>query len=264
MENFSIDTAALTSKLQTMGVDFGVKIVTALAIFIIGRIIVGFIVSAIRKVMTRVGMDPTLRSFLSNIVSVLLSLVVVLAALSQLGVQMTSLIAILGAAGLAVGLALQGSLKAGDYIEAAGTGGSVEAVTIFNTILKTPDNRKVVVPNSNVTSGPITNYSAHDTRRIDLVIGVGYDDDLKVAEQAMRDVIAAESRVLQEPAPIVAVESLGDSSVNFVVRPWVNTSEYWPTRWALIQAIKEKLDAVGVSIPYPQRDVHLFQQSAKD
>lgn len=278
MENLSFDTAALTGKLQTMGVEFGIKIVTALAIFIIGRIIVGLIVSAIRKVMVRVGMDPTLRSFLSNIVSVLLTIVVVLAALSQLGVQMTSLIAILGAAGLAVGLALQGSLanfaagvliiffrpyKAGDYIEAAGTGGSVESVTIFNTILKTPDNRKVVVPNSNVTSGPITNFSAHDTRRIDLIIGVGYDDDLKVAEKAIRDVIAAESRVLQEPAPIVAVESLGDSSVNFVVRPWVNTSEYWPTRWALIQGIKEKLDEVGVSIPYPQRDVHLFQQDAK-
>ncbi len=279
MDNLSIDTGALLEKLQAIGVEFGIKIISALAIFVIGRIIVRIMMSAMRKVMVRIGMDTTLQIFLSNILSVLLTLVVVLAALSQLGVQMTSFIAILGAAGLAVGLALQGSLanfaagvmiiffrpyKAGEYIEAAGTAGTVEAVTIFNTILKTPDNRKVVVPNSNITSGPITNFSAHDTRRIDLIIGVGYDDDLKVTEQAIREVIGAESRVLKEPAPIVAVESLGDSSVNFVVRPWVKTSDYWPIRWALIQAIKEKLDAVGVTIPYPQRDVHLYQSGSKD
>lgn len=279
MENLNFDYDALTAKLQTIGVEFGIKIISALAIFIIGRIIVRIMLSGLRKVMDRIGMDKTLQTFLANIVSVLLTLVVVLAALNQLGVEMTSLIAVLGAAGLAVGLALQGSLanfaagvliiffrpyRAGDYIDAGGSAGTVEAVTIFNTILTTPDNRKVVIPNSNVTSGPITNFSAHDTRRIDLIIGVGYDDDLKVAQKAINDVISAESRVLAEPAPVVAVESLGDSSVNFVVRPWVSTSEYWPTRWALIQGIKEKLDEVGVSIPYPQRDVHIHQQSSND
>ncbi len=279
MENLNFDYDALTAKLQTIGVEFGIKIISALAIFIIGRIIVRIMLSGLRKVMDRIGMDKTLQTFLANIVSVLLTLVVVLAALNQLGVEMTSLIAVLGAAGLAVGLALQGSLanfaagvliiffrpyRAGDYIDAGGSAGTVEAVTIFNTILTTPDNRKVVIPNSNVTSGPITNFSAHDTRRIDLIIGVGYDDDLKVAQKAINDVISAESRVLAEPAPVVAVESLGDSSVNFVVRPWVSTSEYWPTRWALIQGIKEKLDEVGVSIPYPQRDVHIHQHGAND
>lgn len=274
LPELSVNTDKILEMLQTTGVEFAIRIASAIAVFVIGRLIVRMVLSAIRKLMRRVDLDVTLERFIVNIVSVLLTLVVVLAALDRLGVEMTSLIAILGAAGLAVGLALQGSLanfaagvliiffrpyRAGDYIEAAGTGGSVEAVTIFNTILITPDNRRVVVPNSNVTSGAITNFSAFETRRIDLVIGVGYDDDLKVAEQALRDVVTAEDRVLAEPAPVIAVSELGDSSVNFVVRPWVKTSEYWPTRFALTQAIKLKLDEVGVSIPFPQRDVHLHQ-----
>ena len=272
----NLDLNALWTTTQEYAVEFGLKLLSALAIFIIGRIIARMIVGGARKGMQRVGVDATLQSFLGNILSVLLTLIVVLAAISALGVQTASFVAVLGAAGLAIGLALQGSLanfasgvlivffrpyKAGDYIEAANTAGSVKSVTIFNTILTTPDNRKVVVPNSNITSGPIINYSAHDTRRIDLVIGVGYDDDLQKTKDVLKDVVTSESRVLEDPAPTIEVESLGDSSVNFVVRPWVATSDYWPTRFSLMMAIKQRLDSEGISIPFPQRDVHLFQAS---
>lgn len=272
-----VDLAGLLSTGQELAVDMGLKLIAALAIFVIGRMISKAIVRGARKAMHRIGVDETLQSFLGNIISVLLTIVIVLAAISQLGVKTTSFIALLGAAGLAVGLALQGSLanfasgvlivffrpyQKGDYVEAAGVGGTVDAVTIFNTIMITPDNRRVVVPNSNVTSGPITNYSAHDTRRLDLVIGVGYDDDLQKTRQVLADVVTADERVLAEPAPVIEVLELGDSSVNFAVRPWVKTSDYWPLRFSLMMAIKLRLDAEGISIPYPQRDVHLHQVAA--
>lgn len=274
-ENLSdVDIAGLMTQGQEFALDFGLKLAAALAIFIIGRMIAKAIVRGARKAMQRIGVDETLQSFLGNIISVLLTVVILLAAVSQLGVKTTSFIALLGAAGLAVGLALQGSLanfasgvlivffkpyKKGDYVEASGVAGSVEAVTIFNTILITPDNRRVVVPNSNVTSGPITNYSANDTRRLDLVIGVGYDDDLQKTKQVLTDVVTADERVLAEPAPVIEVLELGDSSVNFAVRPWVRTSDYWPLRFSLMMAIKLRLDDEGITIPYPQRDVHLHQ-----
>lgn len=272
-----VDFAGLWATGQELAVDMGLKLIAALAIFVIGRMIAKAIIRGARKAMERIGVDETLQSFLSNIISVLLTIVIVLAAVSQLGVKTTSFIALLGAAGLAVGLALQGSLanfasgvlivffkpyKKGDYVEVAGVGGSVDAVTIFNTILVTPDNRRVVVPNSNVTSGPITNYSALDTRRLDLVIGVGYDDDLQKTKQVLTDVVTADERVLAEPAPTIEVLELGDSSVNFAVRPWVKTSDYWPLRFSLMMQIKLRLDAEGISIPYPQRDVHLHQVAA--
>ncbi|MEM7611446.1 MAG: mechanosensitive ion channel domain-containing protein [Pseudomonadota bacterium] len=278
MENLSIDTSKILETIQTVGVDFGIKLISAIAIFVVGRIIVRIIMSAVNKLMDRVDLDETLQSFLGNILSTLLTLFVILAALGQLGVEMTSVIAVLGAAGLAVGLALQGSLanfasgvliiffrpyKADDFIEAGGVSGKVDAVTIFNTILNTPDNRRIVVPNANITAGSIINYSAHATRRIDLVIGVGYDDDLKKAETALREVVAAESLVLDDPAPTIAVSELGDSSVNFVVRPWVKTEDYWAVNFALTRAIKDRLDADGISIPYPQRDIHVYQQGSE-
>ncbi|MEM7763972.1 MAG: mechanosensitive ion channel domain-containing protein [Pseudomonadota bacterium] len=264
----------LLEKLQTTGVDFGLRLVSAIAVFVIGRIVVRIILSSLRKLMHRIDLDETLEQFILNIISVLLTLIVIIAALGRLGVEMTSLVAIMGAAGLAVGLALQGSLanfaagvliiffkpyRTGDYIEAAGVAGSVDQVTIFNTILTTPDNRKVVVPNSNITNGAITNFSAMDTRRIDLVIGVGYDDDLKLARETLQKVIDAETRILKEPTTTIAVSELGASSVNFVVRPWVKTSEFWPVRFALTENIKLALDEAGISIPYPQQDVHIHQ-----
>ncbi|MEL7297662.1 MAG: mechanosensitive ion channel domain-containing protein [Pseudomonadota bacterium] len=278
MGDLSLDTTWLLEKLQTTGVDFGLRLASAIAVFIIGRIIVRIVLSGLRKLMHRIDLDETLEQFIVNIVSVLLTLIVIIAALDRLGVEMTSLVAIMGAAGLAVGLALQGSLanfaagvliiffkpyRTGDYIEAAGVAGSVDQVTIFNTILTTPDNRKIVVPNSNVTNGAITNFSAMDTRRIDLVIGVGYDDDLRLAREVLQKVIDAETRILKDPGTTIAVSELGASSVDFVVRPWVKTSEYWPVRFALTENIKLALDEAGISIPYPQRDVHIHQVSDK-
>lgn len=266
-----IDWAAL----QAQGTDVGLKLLGAIAIFMIGRIIARMILGGIRRTMNRLNVDRTLQSFLGNIFSVLMTLVVALAAIGYLGVPMSSFIALLGAAGLAIGLALQGSLanfasgvliiffrpyRAGDFVDVGGITGSVNSVTIFNTIMTTPDNRRVILPNSNITSGPIINFSANDTRRIDLVIGVSYADDLQKTKEVLMDVLTSEERVLSEPEPVVAVDSLGDSSVNFVVRPWVKTSELLATRFALLQAIKERLDAEDISIPFPQRDVHIVSQ----
>ncbi|MEL6950879.1 MAG: mechanosensitive ion channel domain-containing protein [Pseudomonadota bacterium] len=272
-----VDVGGLLTQAQELGIDLGIKIAGALAIFIIGRMIARMVVGGIRKAMGRVGVDETLQSFLGNILSVLLTLVILLAAISFMGVPTASFVAVLGAAGLAVGLALQGSLanfasgvlivffrpyEKGDYVEAAGVAGSVDAVTIFNTILITPDNRRVVVPNANITADAITNYSANDTRRLDMVIGVGYGDDLKKTKAVLTEVVTANENVLPEPAPTIEVSNLGASSVDFVVRPWVKTSDYWPTHFALTLAIKERLDAEGISIPYPQQDVHLHQVAA--
>lgn len=274
MDSLSIDTDKILETLQTTGVDFGLRLAAAIAVFIIGRIIVRIILSGVRKLMNKVDLDVTLERFVLNIISVLLTLVVIIASLDQLGVEMTSLIAILGAAGLAVGLALQGSLanfaagvliiffrpyRAGDFIEASGVSGTVEAVTIFNTLLVTPDNRRIVLPNASVTGGAIVNFSAFEKRRIDLVIGVGYDDDLKATHEVLKGVIDADPRILKEPAPVIAVSELGESSVNFVVRPWVATKDFWPVRFAITENIKLKLDEAGISIPYPQRDVHIHQ-----
>ena len=279
MEQFGIDIEQLQQVLTTQGVEIGFKLLAAIATFIVGRIIVGVVMRIARTVAGRVKLDPLLERFLLNILNVLLTLFVIIATLGALGFDVTSVIAVLGAAGLAVGLALQGSLsnfasgvlivffkpyRVGDFIEAGGESGSVETVTIFNTILVTPDNRRVIVPNANVTSGSIVNYSTHETRRIDLVIGVGYDDNLPAAKRVLEECIADDPRLLKEPAPQVAVSELGASSVDFVVRPWVKTGDYWPARFDLTQRIKEKLDAAGISIPYPQRDLHVYKHDDDD
>src|SRR5690606_24819702 len=202
---------------------------------------------------------------------------VIVAALSQVGIQTASLIAVIGAAGLAIGLALQGSLanfaagflillfrpfRAGDYIEAAGTAGTVEKILIFTTELKTPDNKQVIIPNGAITSDNIVNYSANDTRRVDLVVGISYGDDIDKAKAVLRDVVAADSRVLSSPETTIAVSELADSSVNLIGRPRVNTGDYWGVYWDLTEAIKKRLDQEGISIPFPQRDVHFHQQPA--
>ena len=200
-----------------------------------------------------------------------------LAVLGKLGIQTTSFIAVLGAAGLAIGLALQGSLsnfasgvmlvlfrpfKVGDYIEAGGTSGTVEEMLIFSTKMKTPDNKAVFVPNGSITGGTIVNYSAKDTRRVDLVFGVSYEDDISKVKQIIEEVLNADDRILKDPSPTVGLAELGDSSVNFVVRPWVSAADYWGVRFSLNEAMKLRFDQEGVSIPYPQRDVHFHEKSA--
>lgn len=260
--------------LDTYLIPWGTKIVMALLVFVIGRWIALALTRALRSVMTRSSVDPMLVSFLGNIVKMALLAVVVLATLEQLGVNTTSALAILGAAGLAVGLALKDSLssfaagvmliifrpfKLGDFVEAGGTSGVVEDIRIFHTVLRTGDNREITMPNAQIYSGTIINYSARDTRRIDLVIGIGYEDDMKKAQELIRQVLEAESTLLKDPAPTVMLLELGESSVDFAVRPWVKSSDYWTTRAALLENIKTVFDREGINIPYPQRDVHLYQ-----
>lgn len=251
----------------------GMKFLAALAIFFIGKWILGRIVALLKRMMTRAKVDATLVGFLGNIVFGIGIALVVVAALAQMGIETTSLAAVIAAAGLAIGLALQGSLsnfaagimiilfrffKAGDYIEAAGTGGTVENISIFTTELVTPDNKFVIIPNSNITTDTIINYSAKATRRLDLVIGVAYDADLKKAQNILTRIVEADDRILKDPPPQIAVLALGASSVDFAVRPWVNSSDYWDVHFHLMQTIKTELDDAGIAIPFPQRDVHLF------
>ena len=259
------------------GALYGTKVIGAVAILLIGRIVVGILTKVITRLMEKNHADETLTRFVVSLARIALMIFVVLAALNTLGVETTSFIAIIGAAGLAIGFALQGSLanfasgvmliifrpfKVGDYVEAGGTSGSVEAINIFNTILKTPDNKMVIIPNSNITGGNITNNSAKEQRRIDMVFGIGYDDDLKKARHILERLIDEDSRILKDPAPLVAVSELAESSVNFVVRPWVNTGDYWVVYWEFTEKVKLTFDAEGISIPYPQQDVHMHQASA--
>jgi small conductance mechanosensitive channel len=264
----------LTDKILEWGAQYGTRVLGAIAILILGRIVIGIIVSIVKRLMKRANADVTLTRFVASLTKILLMVFMVLAALGTLGVETTSFVAVIGAAGLAVGFALQGSLasfaagvmliifrpfKAGDYVEAGGTAGVIEAVGIFSTKLKTPDNKEVIVPNSNITGGNITNYSAQETRRIDLVFGIGYEDDIKLAKDTLTEIVTADERVLKDPAPTIAVSELADSSVNFVVRPWVKTSDYWAVLFDITEKVKLTFDAKGISIPFPQQDVHMHQ-----
>lgn len=256
------------------GTSYGVKIIGAIAIIVLGRIAVGMLARLAGRLMDKSKADPTLTRFITSVVRIALMTFVFIAALGTLGVQTASFVAVIGAAGLAIGFALQGSLanfasgvmlvifkpfKVGDYVEAGGVGGSVEAVKIFNTIFKTPDNKLVIVPNSHITGGSITNYSAMETRRIDLVFGIGYGDDIRKAKEVLGRILAADERILKDPAPVVAVSELADSSVNFVVRPWVKTPDYWAVYFDVTEKVKMSFDREGISIPFPQTDVHLHQ-----
>ena len=249
----------------------------AIAIFVIGRIVAGMIRGLVRKVMGKKQIDPTIIGFVSGLIYAVVMIGVVLAALQKLGVQTTSFVAIIGAAGLAVGLALQGSLsnfaagfmliifrpfKAGDFIEAGGAAGIVQEIGIFTTTMRTGDNREIIVPNGSIIGGNITNVSAKDTRRVDLTIGVGYDDDLKGVKALLCQILDEDERILKDPAYKVAVAELADSSVNFAVRPWVNAADYWDVFFDLNETIKLRLDEAGYSIPYPQQDVHMHQVSS--
>jgi small conductance mechanosensitive channel len=253
---------------------YGLKVIAAIAIFIIGRWVAKGVRKLVERMMTKGKVDPTLVTFTSNMAYIGLLAFIVIAALGQLGIQTTSFIAILGAAGLAVGLALQGSLsnfaagflliifrpfKVGDLIEAAGVFGVVEAIQIFTTQLKTADNKTVIIPNAKLTDDNIVNWTVKGTRRVDMVFGIGYDDDIDKARSLMAEIIAEDNRILETPAPQISVSELADSSVNFVVRPWVKVEDYWGVHFDLTEKIKKAFDASGVSIPFPQRDVHLYQ-----
>ena len=264
----------LLTIVQEQGVDLAINVAIAIAIFYIGKLVVSLIVRGMRKVMQRQEVDKTLETFVCNLVRMVLMVVVIIAAISQVGIETTSFIAIFGAAGLAVGLALQGSLsnfaagvlivlfrpyRVGDFVEAAGIAGVVEQVQILTTVLKTGDNKQIIVPNGQIMDSIITNYSANDKRRVDMVVGVSYEDDLDKVRATLEELIAAEDRILDDPAPTIAVSELADSSVNFVVRPWVNTADYWGVMFDMTEAIKKRFDKEGISFPFPQQDVHLYK-----
>ena len=248
-----------------------------IAILGIGWFMSRFATRLTRNALTRNHVDATLVGFVSNLTYMSLMALVVVSALGQLGVNTTSFAAILGAAGLAVGFALQGSLgnfaagvmlilfrpfKAGDFVEAGGVAGVVEDIQVFATIIRTGDNKEITVPNGGITASSIVNYSARGTRRVDLIFGIGYDDDLKHAKQVLHDIVAADPRILTDPAPLIAVSELADSSVNFVVRPWVRSSDYWPVLYDLTESVKLEFDKQGISIPFPQTDVHVHRPAA--
>ena len=264
-----IDFAAL---LDTYVIPWGINIAFAVIIFIVGKFLVNVITNLVKKLMGKAHVDSILVNFIGSIIKTVLLLFVVIAALDKLGVNTTSLIALIGAAGLAIGLALQGSLQnlasgvmliifrpftAGDFVEAGGTMGVVEEIGIFTTKMRTGDNKEVIVPNGALFGGIITNYSKRDTRRVDMVFGIGYGDDIRKAKDVITNIIETDERILKDPAPLIAVGELADSSVNFNVRPWVNSADYWGVYYDLNEKIKMAFDDNGISIPFPQMDVHL-------
>ena len=262
---------------QQLLLDWGLNLVIALAMFIIGRWVARAVTKSVRKLLEIRDMDETVVTFLGNMVYGVLITAILIAALDVLGLPIASLVAVLGAAGLAIGLALKDSLSnfaagimlvifrpftIGDFVEAGGVSGKVEEIRIFETVLITGDNRIVIVPNGQVYSGTITNYTARDTRRIDLTIGVGYDDDLKVVRSVLERICAEHPLVLKDPAPGVALTNLGASSVDFAMRAWAKTGDYSAVRNDLLETAKFELEAAGCNIPYPQTDVHIHQAGA--
>ncbi|WP_299073497.1 mechanosensitive ion channel domain-containing protein [uncultured Paraglaciecola sp.] len=270
------DEEQLSKIVDTYIIPWGINIVLAIAIYIIGKIVVGILVNVLGNIMSRSKYEDMLIDFVKAIASAVLMLFVIIAALDQLGVDTTSLAAIFAAAGLAIGLSLRGSLqnfaagvmllvfkpfKAGDFIEAGGATGVVKSISIFTTVMTTGDNKEVIVPNGGIYDGNIINYSAKETRRVDMVVGIGYDSDLKKAKNILNEMIAADERILKDPAPTVAVAELADSSVNFVVRPWVASADYWAVKFDFNEAVKLRFDAEGISIPFPQMDVHVHKEN---
>lgn len=251
---------------------WGVRVVAAIAILIIGYIAAKIVRSSTQKALKKADADPSITSFVKHLVFTLVMVFTLLAVLSKFGIQTTSIIAVLGAGSLAVGLALQGSLadfaagvmillfrpfRVGHYIDAGGTAGSVKEIQLFATILNTPDNVRIIVPNSKVMGTIIKNYSAEDIRRVDLVWGIGYSSSIADTVKIIQDLLDADERVLKDPAPQIAVSELADSSVNFVVRPWVNAADYWSVKFDLTRQFKEACDANGIEIPFPQQSVHV-------
>ena len=265
---------ALIPKVQELVSTFGIKVVTALLILVIGRWVAMFLRNLTRNMMAKGNLDATLVKFAGNLVYFALLAFVVLAALGQVGIQTTSFIAVIGAAGLAVGLALQGSLanfaagvllvifrpfKVGDYIEGAGVGGIVEEIHIFSTLLGTVDNKAIIVPNAKLTGDNITNYTMKENRRIDLVFSVSYGEEIEKVKRVIIGVLGSDARILKDPSPTVAVQGIEGGSVAFAVRPWVRTEEYWDVYFTTNENMKKQFDAEGIQIPVPRRNVHLLQ-----
>ena len=258
--------------LTELAISIGLRLLLVLLIYVVGRWLAKAVQRMVEKLLRKRKVDEVLVDFIGTIANAVVTIAAVVAALDTLGIPATSLVAVVGAASLAIGLALKDSLAnfaagvmlvlfrpftKGDFVEAGGQSGTVEEVYLVSTVLTTPDNKVIQVPNSAVWGGSITNFSARDTRRVDLVIGVGYDDDLKVASDVLKKILADHPKVLDDPAPAVFVSNLGDSSVDFAVRPWVASADYWGVYSDVLQQAKLALEEAGVSIPYPQQDVHM-------
>ena len=272
---FNLD-GNLWNQLSELLSSFGISLFIALSILIIGRQVVKILIKVISTALERSNTEDTVRIFVTNLLNTLLMIVVFIAAINQLGIQTTSIIAVLGAAGLAIGLALQGSLsnfaagiliviyrpyKVGDYIQADNHLGTVDDIQIFSTVLKTPDNKLVIVPNGSIMNGSIVNFSNQDKRRVDIIASCSYEDDIDKVKSVLADILSKDDRILNEPKPRIAVSELADSSVNFIVRPWVKNSDYIDVYYSLLEEIKKRFDREGIAIPYPQTDVHIHNHS---
>ena len=272
---FNLD-GNLWNQLSNLLSSFGISLFIALCILIIGRQVVKILIKVINSALERSKTEDTVRIFVTNLLNTLLMIVVFIAAINQLGIETTSIIAVLGAAGLAIGLALQGSLsnfaagiliviyrpyKVGDYIQADSHLGTVHDIQIFSTVLKTPDNKLVVVPNGSIMNGSIVNFSHQEERRIDLIASCSYEDDIDQVKSILADILSKDDRILSEPKPRIAVSELADSSVNFIVRPWVKNSDYIDVYYSLLEEIKKRFDQEGIAIPYPQTDVHIHNHT---
>ena len=273
ISDFSVSKAQeVLNQLYAYLAQYGLKILGAVIIFLVGRWVARLLSNLAASALTKAKMELMLVQFIKDLSYIAMLIFVVLAALANVGVQTTSFIAVLGAAGLAVGLALQGGLAnfaagvlmlifkpihVGDFVEVGGAKGTVKEISIFTTVLSSPDNVRIIVPNGQVMGGNISNFTINGTRRVDMVIGISYGDDLKKAKKVIEDVLAKDERILPDPAPLVAVSELGDSSVNFVVRPWVKSTDYWGTYFDLTANIKIALEDNGLTIPFPQRDVYV-------
>ena len=266
----------LWNQLSELLSSFGISLFIALSILIIGRQVVKILIKVISTALERSNTEDTVRIFVTNLLNTLLMIVVFIAAINQLGIQTTSIIAVLGAAGLAIGLALQGSLsnfaagiliviyrpyKVGDYIQADNHLGTVDDIQIFSTVLKTPDNKLVIVPNGSIMNGSIVNFSNQDKRRVDIIASCSYEDDIDKVKSVLADILSKDDRILNEPKPRIAVSELADSSVNFIVRPWVKNSDYIDVYYSLLEEIKKRFDQEGIAIPYPQTDVHIHNHT---
>lgn len=256
--------------------EYGLQVLLALAIFVIGKWIAGLVRKGARRGMEKAHVDPVLVGFLSNLLFYVLMVAVLISAIGQVGIETTSFVAVLGAAGLAVGFALQGSLanfaagvlvilfrpfKVGDFINAGGVAGIVEEIGILFTQMRTPDNKRIILPNAQIMGRDITNFSVNPTRRVDMIFGVSYSDDIDKVKGILRELVEGDERVLKDPAPMIVLTELGDSSVDFAVRPWVNAADYWGFYFDMHERVKKRFDQEGISIPFPQRDVHLFKEN---
>jgi len=274
-----MDTAEIINSITQIAADFGLRLLYAVLIIFVGRWVVKLLLKIIKSALEKTTVEETIRIFVANLLNSLLMVIIFIAAINQLGIETTSIIAMLGAAGLAIGLALQGSLanfaagilivifrpyKVGDYIEAGSAAGTVLDIQIFSTVLKTPDNKVVVVPNGTIMDSSIINYTGQETRRVDIIASCGYEDDIDKVKDILQDILNQDERILKEPEPRIAVSELADNSINFIVRPWVNSSDVLSVKYSILEQIKKRFDAEGISIPYPQRDVHIYNHDTKE